>query len=170
MKGSSDVPNLGSRSSRLLHAMTIWSLVRKKALSFIEHVQMCHGAAQESTCAMCCQGLSLAASEAACLNAGELGSGQSAAQAKANVGYMWKPSDEPTFFPGRQAAVFSKGQQVGSFGVVHPNVLENFDIPYPVSALELNIEPFVVDQLYNQLQTHIQMSPLSGQQELANGQ
>lgn len=118
---------------------------------------------------MCCEGLSLAASEAAWLNAGELGSGQSAAQAKANIGYMWKPSDEPTFFPGRQAAVFSKGQQVGSFGVVHPNVLENFDIPYPVSALELNVEPFVVDQLYNQLQTHIQMSPLSGQQELANG-
>ena len=46
---------------------------------------------------------------------------------------------------------------MGAFGVVHPNVLDKFDIPYPVSALELNVEPFVFDQLYKPLQTHIVM-------------
>ena len=53
--------------------------------------------------------------------------------------------------------MFSSGQEVGAFGVVHPNVLDKFDIPYPVSALELNVEPFLFDQLYKPLQTHIVM-------------
>ena len=88
---------------------------------------------------------------------GELGSSLSAAQADAHIKYEWKPSQDSTFFPGRQAAVFSGGHQVGAFGVVHPNVLDKFDIPYPVSALELNVEPFVFDQLYKPLQTHIVM-------------
>jgi phenylalanyl-tRNA synthetase beta chain len=38
------------------------------------------------------------------------------------------------------------GQEVGVFGVVHPEVLEAFEVPYPVSALEVNIEPFCFDQ------------------------
>lgn len=91
------------------------------------------------------------------LCAGELGGSLSAAQSEASIGYEWKPSEDSTYFPGRQAAVLSHGWQVGAFGVVHPNVLEKFDIPYPVSALELNIEPFVFDQMYRPLQTHIQM-------------
>ncbi|CAL5218775.1 g494 [Coccomyxa viridis] len=89
---------------------------------------------------------------------GELGSSLSAAPADSSrTGYEWKPSQDSTFFPGRQAAVFSGGKQVGAFGVVHPDVLDKFDIPYPVSALELNVEPFVFDQNYNKLQTHIMM-------------
>ncbi len=92
------------------------------------------------------------------LCAGELGSSLSAAPADSSrTGYEWKPSQDSTFFPGRQAAVFSGGKQVGAFGVVHPDVLDKFDIPYPVSALELNVEPFVFDQNYNKLQTHIMM-------------
>lgn len=35
--------------------------------------------------------------------------------------------------------------QVGVFGVVHPEVLAAFDVEHPVSALELNIEPFCFD-------------------------
>ncbi len=35
-------------------------------------------------------------------------------------------------------------------------VLAAFDIPYPVSALELNMEPFVFDQFYKPLPTHMQ--------------
>ncbi len=35
-------------------------------------------------------------------------------------------------------------------------VLSAFEIPYPVSALELNIEPFVFDQFYGSL-----LQPLS---------
>eukprot|EP00892_Ulva_mutabilis_P000903 jgi/Ulvmu1/10813/UM069_0049.1 len=61
-------------------------------------------------------------------------------------GYTWKASALPEFFPGRQAEVSYAGQVVGSFGIVHPEVLENFEMAFPVSALELNLEPFCFDQ------------------------
>lgn len=53
--------------------------------------------------------------------------------------------------------MLSDGRVVGRFGVVHPEVLANFDISYPVSALELNIEPFLFDQNRRRLPTHLQM-------------
>ena len=65
--------------------------------------------------------------------------------------YYWKESKEKTFFPDRQATVWFKGQQIGVFGVVHPEVLKAFDIVYPCSALEINIEPFCYDQFGNSL-------------------
>jgi hypothetical protein len=37
-------------------------------------------------------------------------------------------------------------RQVGTFGVVHPDVLAAFEVTKPVSALELNLEPFCFDQ------------------------
>lgn len=89
--------------------------------------------------------------------AGELETERSTLQKEANVGYEWEPSEDPTFFPGRQASVLSHGKIVGHFGVVHPEVLAAFDIPYPVSALELNVEPFVFDQTYKPLPIHMQM-------------
>ncbi|KAK9808656.1 hypothetical protein WJX72_001360 [[Myrmecia] bisecta] len=70
-------------------------------------------------------------------------------------GYEWKPSTDPTFFPGRQAQVLAKGRPVGQFGIIHPRVLQNFDINFPVSALELDLEPFCFDQGYNPLPTHL---------------
>ena len=70
-------------------------------------------------------------------------------------GYEWRPDAGATFFPGRHAAVFAKGQRVGEFGVVHPDVLAAFDIQYPVSALELDLEPFCFDQMYAPLATHM---------------
>lgn len=71
-----------------------------------------------------------------------------------NGGYSWKESESTSFFPGRHADIFLKGHRVGEFGIVHPKVLQNFDIPNPVTALELNLEPFCFDQLYVPLQTH----------------
>lgn len=68
------------------------------------------------------------------------------AVAEAKVGgYSWQPSAHPSFFPGRQATVHFGGQQVGTFGVVHPEVLAAFDMVNPVSALEINLEPFCFD-------------------------
>ena len=32
--------------------------------------------------------------------------------------------------------------EIGVLGILHPSVLENFEIPYPCSALEFNLEPF----------------------------
>lgn len=54
--------------------------------------------------------------------------------------YTLVPAEDPTFFPKRQANVFLAGQNVGIFGIVHPEVLENFGISFPVSLLEIDIE------------------------------
>lgn len=59
------------------------------------------------------------------------------------------PSTDPIHPHAR--AVYVKGERVGQFGVVHPEVLQAFDITYPVSALELNLEPFCFDQVYRPL-------------------
>ena len=44
---------------------------------------------------------------------------------------------------------------MGVFGIVHPEVLGNFEVPYPVAALELNLEPFLSDQFGRSLPTHM---------------
>lgn len=75
---------------------------------------------------------------------------------------------DPTYFPGRAAAIYyrptpsprkhsglaavKKGIEsvlgshsdieLGSVGILHPSVLEKFEIPYPCSALEITLEPF----------------------------
>eukprot|EP00193_Tetraselmis_chui_P015255 CAMPEP_0177794518 /NCGR_PEP_ID=MMETSP0491_2-20121128/25697_1 /TAXON_ID=63592 /ORGANISM="Tetraselmis chuii, Strain PLY429" /LENGTH=609 /DNA_ID=CAMNT_0019317197 /DNA_START=43 /DNA_END=1872 /DNA_ORIENTATION=+ len=61
-------------------------------------------------------------------------------EVKYNMSYEWQPSEVPTFFPGRQAKVLCSGREVGVFGIIHPEVLQAYEISYPVSALELNIE------------------------------
>lgn len=70
-------------------------------------------------------------------------------------GYEWKAEDSLTFFPGRHASVYVKGQLIGEFGVVHPEVLEAFDISNAVAALEIDIEPFCFDQGFAMLPTHM---------------
>jgi len=50
-----------------------------------------------------------------------------------------------TFFPGRAAKILltsPAGEKVviGSFGILHPEVLDNFDIKYPASCVELDLE------------------------------
>jgi len=37
--------------------------------------------------------------------------------------------------------------KVGVFGIVHPEVLSNYDLKHPVSALELDLEPFLANKL-----------------------
>ena len=32
---------------------------------------------------------------------------------------------------------------VGTLGVLHPKVLQNFELSYPASVVEINIEPFL---------------------------
>ncbi|KAI3736793.1 hypothetical protein L2E82_26780 [Cichorium intybus] len=56
-----------------------------------------------------------------------------------NTGYYIVRSDEPEFLSGRQASIIYKGKSIGTFGIVHPQVLENFDIPDPCSFVELNL-------------------------------
>ena len=56
------------------------------------------------------------------------------------MSYNLSSADDPAFFPKRQAFVNVQGVKVGIFGIVHPEVLENFSITFPVSAIELDIE------------------------------
>ncbi|KAI4252742.1 MAG: hypothetical protein LQ352_004098 [Teloschistes flavicans] len=56
--------------------------------------------------------------------------------------------DDPTFFPGHAAAIHIRidgreEQVIGVFGILHPTVLEKFELKYPVSTLEMNIEVFL---------------------------
>lgn len=59
-------------------------------------------------------------------------------------GYFIREIDDPTFFPGRAAAIFvrigGKTRRIGELGVLHPSVLEAFDLRYPVSTLELDLQ------------------------------
>ncbi len=66
---------------------------------------------------------------------------------------------------GRQATIYARDKPVGQFGIIHPEVLAAFDILVPVSALELNLEPFAFDQRYRPLPTHLsdmQLEPSLG--------
>lgn len=75
---------------------------------------------------------------------------------------------DPTYFPGRAAAIYYRPVpssqkhsglariketiktalsshpdiELGSIGILHPSVLEKFEIQYPCSALEITLEPF----------------------------
>lgn len=62
--------------------------------------------------------------------------------------YTITPAEEPTYFPGRCAYVIlqkedAKPLHLGTFGVLHPAVLKNFDLLNPTSVLEMDLEPLV---------------------------
>ena len=57
--------------------------------------------------------------------------------------YRIVESQRALYFPNRQADVFLGDKCIGSFGIVHPEVLERFEAPYVCSVLEMNIEPFL---------------------------
>lgn len=62
--------------------------------------------------------------------------------------YTIEPLSEdeaPMFFPGRAARVMLTApgvakRSIGSFGILHPDVLTNFDILYPSSCMEIDLE------------------------------
>ncbi|KIY49327.1 phenylalanyl-tRNA synthetase subunit beta [Fistulina hepatica ATCC 64428] len=80
----------------------------------------------------------------------------------APTGYYIKESSDPTFFPGRAATIYYRAPAkdkslknnlksalhvasdtpIGQLGVLHPTVLEQFEITYPCSAVEFSLEPF----------------------------
>ena len=77
---------------------------------------------------------------------------------RSDVVYSVRAGSDPCFFPGMNAEVvlhwLKEGQQggvdgkeevereqvVGCLGVVHPEVLQNFDVSYPCSVLEIDVE------------------------------
>lgn len=68
----------------------------------------------------------------------------------AERGYWLQEGNEkelPQFFPGRGAHIIlqrdGKSQRIGSLGVLHPEVLANFEIPFVCSAFELDARVFL---------------------------
>lgn len=50
---------------------------------------------------------------------------------------------DPAFFPQRCAEIVCNNLVIGKIGVLHPNVLQKFEITNPCSYVEITIEPFV---------------------------
>lgn len=54
---------------------------------------------------------------------------------------------DPTYLAGHSAAIFlrlaGKAQRIGTFGILHPTVLKHFELPFPTSTLEINLEVFL---------------------------
>jgi phenylalanyl-tRNA synthetase beta chain len=57
--------------------------------------------------------------------------------------YKVEAKEDPAFIPGRCASVMIGEREVGIFGEIHPEVLTNFELEYPVAALELEVEALV---------------------------
>ncbi|TDH65792.1 uncharacterized protein CCR75_009280 [Bremia lactucae] len=62
--------------------------------------------------------------------------------------YTVDPAEELTYFPGRCAYLTLQKENVkplrlGTFGVLNPEVLKNFDLHNPTSVLEMDLEPLL---------------------------
>ncbi|UYV72503.1 FARSB [Cordylochernes scorpioides] len=57
--------------------------------------------------------------------------------------YQLNSADNEIFLEGQCAEIVVRGVRIGRFGVVHPEVLNAFDLTLPCSALEINVEVFV---------------------------
>ncbi len=51
-----------------------------------------------------------------------------------------------TYIDGRRASIFADGKNIGSFGEVHPQVLNNFNLELPACAFEIYIEPKMLEK------------------------
>lgn len=49
--------------------------------------------------------------------------------------------NDPRYFPLKGVEIRLKGKKIGSMGVLHPEVLGNFELKYPVSCLEVDFQP-----------------------------
>ena len=66
--------------------------------------------------------------------------------ARSDKTYGVRPCEDPLFFPGMSAEIVliqpgsNQESRIGVMGVVHPEVLNNYEITYPCSIIELNVE------------------------------
>jgi phenylalanyl-tRNA synthetase beta chain len=56
--------------------------------------------------------------------------------------FQIKPDENPTFIDGHYGKIYLNGKEIGDIGEIHPEVLMNFKLEFPVAALELNLEHF----------------------------
>ncbi|MFX0029663.1 MAG: phenylalanine--tRNA ligase subunit beta [Candidatus Hermodarchaeota archaeon] len=57
--------------------------------------------------------------------------------------YEVKLGINPSYINGRCGEIYLNKKIIGEIGEIHPEVLLNFKLEFPVSAFELNIEPFL---------------------------
>ncbi|MFQ3535901.1 MAG: phenylalanine--tRNA ligase subunit beta [Aggregatilineales bacterium] len=57
----------------------------------------------------------------------------------------FKAEDYPTYFPGRCAALYLRGERIGFMGEVHPLVRARYEISLPVIACELDFEALTAE-------------------------
>lgn len=62
---------------------------------------------------------------------------------KCENGYALDATDDPAYFPGRCANIKYKGITIGKIGVLHPTVLQAYELTNPCAVFEITIEPFV---------------------------
>ena len=54
--------------------------------------------------------------------------------------YLEENDTDPRYFPLRGFSVVLNNARIGTVGVLHPEVLGNFELKYPVSALEIDFD------------------------------
>lgn len=62
-------------------------------------------------------------------------------------GYDIVLSEHPTYLDNMQVEIRFKGEKIGNFGIVHPEVLEFFKVKYPVCALEIYVDKIIEDYI-----------------------
>ena len=55
------------------------------------------------------------------------------------INVEFKDDKHPSFIEGRFVRIYSAGEEIGFFGEINPQVLENFKVYIPVAALEMKI-------------------------------
>jgi phenylalanyl-tRNA synthetase beta chain len=64
-----------------------------------------------------------------------------------SVKYVIQPSSAGTYLEGRGADVVVNGQVIGGFGEIHPQVVTDFELGYPIAAFELDLEALTAGKL-----------------------
>jgi len=69
------------------------------------------------------------------------------------LGYWIAEAENATYFPGRSADIYltylapetnrRTTAKIGSLGVLHPEVLQHYELSYPTTVLEFNLEPLL---------------------------
>lgn len=57
-------------------------------------------------------------------------------------GYYIKSAENELYLTGRCASIICKGKSIGYMGILHPEVICNFDLNMPCSAIEFQLEDF----------------------------
>jgi phenylalanyl-tRNA synthetase beta chain len=65
------------------------------------------------------------------------------ARVDTQINIMFFFNSDPTYFPGRCAAILCKNKIIGKIGVLHPSVLHAFEVTNPCAAVEFTMEEFV---------------------------